>query len=165
MSFVGEATAAGLSEAGAEVGAQLAPKFNIPLAVSKAGPIEINGYRLAKHGEMPTPRLGRESHHGAMSKWMEEHFSGYNPDQAPAVLMPSKAHDLTRGVYNTWRAEMRREMGGKFEWGKVSESNIRTLSDRMFQASKTPVGIQSAYWQWFESMKAALQRQKAAAGL
>ena len=42
---------------------------------------------VAPHGETPSPRGGNESHHGIMSRWMEENFSNYNPDKAPAVLM------------------------------------------------------------------------------
>lgn len=126
----------------------------------RSGPLEVDGFKLAKHGDMPRPRpTGTESHHGAMSRWMKEHFPGYNPDKAPAVLMPGEAHDATRGMYNTWRAQMKREMGGKFEWNKVAEPDIRGLGDRMFDASKTPAPIQGGYWNWFERMKAALSRR------
>jgi len=124
------------------------------------GPIEVDGYILTKHGEMPTPRLGMESHHGAMSRWMREHFVGYKEDAAPAVLMPKEAHNATRGVYNTWRAHMRKQMGGKFEWRKISENQIRTLADKMFEVSKTPQIIQTEYWQWFNRMIEALEKQQ-----
>ncbi len=76
--------------------------------------------------------------------------------------MPKEAHDATRGVYNRWRAEMRGAMGGTFDWGKVSEADVRVLGERMFQASKTPQQIQQGYWQWFDRMKVALERQQVA---
>jgi hypothetical protein len=90
---------------------------------------------------------------------MQENFPGYNPDKAPAVLMPKPKHNLTRGVYNRWRAEMRREMGGTFDWARVTEADMRTLSDRMFEAAEVPREMQTAYWAWFERMKGALSRQ------
>jgi hypothetical protein len=125
-----------------------------------SGTAEASAYRLAKHGEMPTPRAGFESHHGALSRWMQEHFPGYDPNKAPAVLMPGKAHDATRAVYNRWRASTKSEMGGTFEWSKVSESQVRDLGEKMFQASKTPQEVQQRYWDWFERTKAALERQE-----
>ncbi len=61
-----------------------------PGVLLEAGPsegsLEVQGFRLTKHGEMPSPRAGMESHHGAMSRWMEEHYPDYSPDKAPAVL-------------------------------------------------------------------------------
>ena len=40
-------------------------------SAAKSGVLEIEGYRLAKHGDMPRPRpTGTESHHGALSRWM-----------------------------------------------------------------------------------------------
>ena len=126
------------------------------------GALEAQGFKLGKHGEMPSPRAGAESHHGVMSRWMQERYPGYSPDKAPAVLMPKQAHDATRGVYNRWRAEMKQQMGGTFDWSKVSDADMRALGDRMFQASKTPQQIQQGYWQWFERMKGALERQQVA---
>jgi RHS repeat-associated protein len=123
-----------------------------------AGVLELDGFRLARHGDMPSPRPGTESHHGLMSRWMRERYGLYDADRAPAVLMPTEAHNATRGVYNRWRAEMRRKMGGTFEWSKVSEADMRTLGEKMFHASGTPQPIQQGYWQWFERMKGALER-------
>ena len=44
------------------------------------------------------------------------------------MLMDGESHNATRGLYNTWRAEMRKKMGGTFDWAKVSEADIRALS-------------------------------------
>jgi len=111
---------------------------------------------VAKHGDMPSPRPGEQSHHGAMSAWMKKRFAGYDPDLAPAILMPEANHRATFGVYNTWRASMRKKMGGTFDWEKVSESEMRRLSEDMFDAADVPRDIRRVYWDWFARMKAAL---------
>lgn len=77
---------------------------------------------------------------------MEENFSNYNADKAPAVLMDVESHNATRGVYNTWRAEMRQQMGGTFDWTKVSATDMRTLSERMFVAARVPTGVRAEYY-------------------
>ncbi len=113
-------------------------------------------FRVGKHGEMPIPRAGRNSHHGVMSAWVGSHFSRYDPDLAPAVLMPRANHEATFGVYNTWRAAMRQAMGGTFKWERVSEAQMRALSERMFDAATVPLHIRQQYWSEFERMLAAL---------
>jgi hypothetical protein len=92
-----------------------------------------------------------------MSAWMKEHFPGYDPDLAPAILMSAPNHEKTFGVYNTWRAKMKEAMGGVFDWSKVTESDMRALSEQMFDAAGVPSEIRTQYWQEFERMKQALQ--------
>jgi RHS repeat-associated protein len=114
---------------------------------------------LGKHGLHPSPRpTGTQSHHGVMSAWMKKHFSGYDANEAPAILMPKTAHERTFGVYNRWRAQMKDSMGGKFDWSKVSEAQMRDVSESMFDAAGVPAQMRGDYWQWFERMKTALQR-------
>ena len=60
-------------------------------------------------------------------------------------------------IHNKWRAAAKKEMGGKFDWGKVSEGQMRDLSDKMFDAADVPAQIRSDYWNWFDRMKSALQ--------
>src|SRR3954464_3657857 len=79
-------------------------------------------YRVEEHGKMPSPRPGQHSHHGVMSAWMKKHFPGYDPNKAPAILMPEEAHRATFGVYNEWRAAMSKSMAGKFDFARVSEA-------------------------------------------
>ena len=124
---------------------------------TRASGIDVEGFRLGKHGAMPRPRAGMESHHGVMSRWMKERYPTYNPDKAPAVLMPREAHNATRGVYNRWRREVKQRMGGAFDWSRVSEADMRVLGDKMFQASNTPLQIQQRYWDWFDRMRSALE--------
>jgi hypothetical protein len=82
-----------------------------------------------------------------MSRWMEENFpKSYNPNSAPAVLMPLKNHNATRGVFNIWRAEMRKAMGGTFDWSKVTRGDIINLSERMFDAANVPAEIHIQYY-------------------
>ena len=73
--------------------------------------------------------------------------------------MDPGSHNATRGVYNTWRAEMRQKMGGIFDWAKVSEADIRALSDRMFNAAKVPPDIRAEYYQQFQNFLKTLTRK------
>jgi hypothetical protein len=70
-----------------------------------------------------------------MSQWMRIHFTGYDPDQAPAILMSTESHTATFGVYNRWRARMKQSMGGVFDWKKVTEADMMNLSEEMFDAA------------------------------
>jgi hypothetical protein len=77
---------------------------------------------------------------------MKEHFPKYNPEKAPAVLMDIERHNATRRIFNNWRDEL----GGKVNWGKVSEADIRKLSERMFDAAEVPAAIRAEYYKQFE---------------
>ena len=116
-------------------------------------------FSVGKHGEMPVPRAGQQSHHGVMSAWMHKHFPGYDPDKAPAILMPEINHRATFGVYNTWRVEMKAKLGGVFDWSKISQAEMKDLSERMFDAAGVPANIRTEYWAWFDRMIGALDEQ------
>ena len=87
---------------------------------------------------MPSPRPGQQSHHGVMSAWVKTNYPNYDPNLAPAILIPEANHRATFGVYNTWRAQARAEMGGTFDWSKVPETKMLDLSEKMFDAAKVP---------------------------
>ena len=89
----------------------------------------------------------------------------YNAKKAPAILMPDTNHYATYGVFNKWRAEMARSLGGAFDWSKVSEADIRALSDKMFDAAQVPANVRKEYWAEFEKMIAALRRQQSSQSL
>ncbi|MBJ7313188.1 hypothetical protein ACFOLJ_24740 [Rugamonas sp. CCM 8940] len=115
-------------------------------------------FLVAQHGDMPSPRPGQNSHHGVMSAWMKVNFPEYDPNLAPAVLMPEANHRATFGVYNTWRAEARAEMGGTFSWSTVPETHMQSLSEKMFDAAKVPSTTRQEYWDWYGRMKGALTK-------
>ncbi len=102
---------------------------------------------------MPSPRPeNTQSHHGIMSQFMKSVFGDkYNPNKAPAVLMTSKQHDATRGVYNTWRAEMTKKMGGTFNWKKVTDVQMEGLSEKMFDAAGIPANVRGEYYKQFSN--------------
>jgi RHS repeat-associated protein len=110
-------------------------------------------YELGKHGQMPSPRPGKHSHHGVLSEWMRQHFAGYDAAQAPAILMAAENHRATFGVFNRWRAQQRASMGGIFDWAKVSEADMRMLSEQMFDAAGVPQNMRQDYWAWYGRMK------------
>lgn len=89
---------------------------------------------------------------------MRANFSKYDSDLAPAVFMPEVNHRATFGVYNSWRAEMRREQEGSFDWKNVSASEARNLSEKMFDAARVPSVVRQEYWNSYERMKEALSK-------
>lgn len=113
-------------------------------------------FKLGKHGTME--RNGKESHHGVLSRWMSAHFKGYSAYKAPAVLMSKENHNETRRLYPTWRSKTTKQRGGKFDWSKVTEHQIRKLAEEMFDAAGVPAGIRKQYWAEFARMKRALRR-------
>ena len=89
---------------------------------------------------------------------VKRNAKGYDPKKAPAVLMPVVNHRATFGVYTKWRAQMRQLMGGRFSWKKVTEAEMRRLSEKMFDAAYVPLDIRNEYWAWFARMRKTLSR-------
>ena len=117
-------------------------------------------YWVAKHKDFTPRGPDIRSHHGVMSAWMEKHFPGYKAGEAPTVHMPTGQHYNTTGVYNKWRAEIERRTGS-FDWGKVTEADMRALSEKMFDAGKVPQPIRDMYWQDFDRMLKAFAEGRA----
>ena len=137
-----------------------APEAPVQKAPSPAPPkAPTADFRVGKHGEMPSPRPGQHSHHGVMSAWMERVFPGYDAKKAPAILMPDTNHRATYRTFNKWKAAMAKRMGGTFDWTKVSEADMRALSEEMFDAADVPSGVREEYWTEFERMKSVLADQ------
>jgi len=114
-------------------------------------------FEVRKYKDMPRPRpAGTEAHHGMISKWMEKHFPRHQPEKAPAVLMPRETHHATRDVFNRWRAAMTEKMGERFDWGKVSEAEIRNLSEMMFDSAGVPTNVRQQLWEQFDRYMATL---------
>jgi hypothetical protein len=139
-----------------------APSSDVPASPtpSPAPAASATEFRVGKHGDMPSPRPGQHSHHGVMSAWMQRVFPGYDATKAPAVLMPDINHHATYSVFNRWRAEMTQRLGGTFDWSRISEPDMRTLSEKMFDAAEVPSHVRQQYWKEFEEMKGALRRQR-----
>jgi hypothetical protein len=93
-----------------------------------------------------------------MSAWMRKHFLLYDPDEAPTIFMPMIDHQKSYGVFNRWYAEMKKAMDGDFDWSTITEEQMRDLSEDMFDASGVPGDVRIEYWEWFERMKKALER-------
>jgi len=72
--------------------------------------------------------------------------------------MPGEMHNATRSVYNTWRAQMKQQMGGKFDWAKVTEADMTALSEKMFDAAKVPEAVRAEFWKQFNKFKSTLTR-------
>jgi len=114
-------------------------------------------FGVRKYEDMPRPRpAGTEAHHGVMSAWMESRFPKYQRGEAPAVLIPEEMHHATRAAQNRWRSAMTEKMGGRFDWGKVPEVEIRKLSEEMFDAAKVPKSVRQEFWRQFNQYMATL---------
>jgi hypothetical protein len=114
-------------------------------------------WNVDAYKDQPSPRPDDQAHHGVMSAWMKAHYPNYNPDDAPTVLMPNENHYKTFDVYQKWRTEWQ-EANGEFDWTKVTESQMRDLGNKMFDAAGVPGSAQEEYWQWFARYKAALSK-------
>jgi hypothetical protein len=55
---------------------------------------------------------------------------------------------------------MRKQMGGVFDWGNVSETEMKALSESMFDAAQVPSNIRQEYWSWFARMMNTLSDNK-----
>jgi hypothetical protein len=87
---------------------------------------------------------------------MKVHYPKYDQKRAPAILMRVGSHIKTYGVFNSWRAERRRQAGGKFDWKRISEAEMKNLSEKLFDAAKVPLHIRSEYWNWYSRMIRAI---------
>lgn len=56
---------------------------------------------------------------------------------------------MTRMGFNLWRAEMKAQMGGTFDWAQVSEGQARDLAEHLFNGADVPEGVQAQYWDAF----------------
>jgi len=97
-----------------------------------------------------------QSHHGVNSVWMESNYSNYVPDNAPSIYMLNDPnHNATRGVFNTWRAEMATIQGSsKVDYSKITQADILKLAERQFDAANVPKALRDEYYKlWEEYLK------------
>lgn len=116
---------------------------------------------VGRHASMPAPRpRGLESHHGVLDAWMRANFDKYCTGDAPAMLMPGKAHNATRSLYNGWRAEVARRQGVSIRdinWRRVSAGEIWCLAENSFDAAGAPIAARQRYWSAFNSYLESLE--------
>jgi len=163
LEAVGAVTGVSVLQGGVAITVEGAATGAVAVAMAARGTPPSSGttatekYAVRKYKDMPRPRpAGTEAHHGVLDAWMRKRFPRYRSGEAPAVLVEGGAHDLTRGVFNRWLAMMNKRMGGVFDWGKVSESEVRDLSEQLFDAAEVPAGIRQEFWRQFEQYKASL---------
>lgn len=94
-----------------------------------------------------------EAHHGINSISARANIPGYSVGDAPAVLMGADpAHNATRAVFNSWRAETAAQQGvgvSGIDWNAVSPGGIWRLAEEQFQAAGTSLGAVERYFsQW-----------------
>ena len=74
--------------------------------------------------------------------------------------MPTGQHYNTTGVFNEWRAEIKRRTGS-FDWAHVTETDMRGLSEKMFEAGNVPQAVRDMYWKDFDRMLKAFAEGRA----
>jgi hypothetical protein len=126
-------------------------------------------YFVTAHGKQPNPRSHTgpgaqtwdyESHHGMLSEWMEAHYSNYNPNAAPSILLPYDEHRLTVKETNPWMAEEREvhhTASGKLDWSEISESDMRQFAEHLLELTGAPKSAIAEYWRQFEGYAATLK--------
>jgi HNH/Endo VII superfamily toxin with a SHH signature len=151
--FAGAADGGADGLAGADGTAAGARMPDDPLgAVSPAVDDGEGNFAVGTHKDWPSPRpAGMQSHHGVMSAWADPNVPGYVADNAPTVLMPVEAHDMTRFGYRLWRMEMESRMGGSWDWTKITDAQARDLAEYLFNGADVPAGIRAQYWAQFDA--------------
>ena len=114
-------------------------------------------FAVGPHGQMLTPRLGTESHHGVLSAWMKARFANYSEDLAPAILMLAENHVATKGITRTWMAKMAKKHGGTLDWSKVTDDEIIDLAEDMFDAAEVPQSFRDEYWKMLNEYASGLK--------
>ncbi|MEL7004024.1 MAG: hypothetical protein AAFN93_14980, partial [Bacteroidota bacterium] len=111
-----------------------------------------NVFYVGKHTDITPRPNGVQSHHGVNSVWMDNNYSDYNPNLAPSIYMLNDPnHNATRGVFNTWRAEMKRLQGSSsVDYTKISKEEILELAERQFDAADVPEIVREKYYSLWE---------------
>ncbi len=60
-------------------------------------------------------------------------------------------------LFNKWRKEMAKAMGGKFDWKKVSFEQFKDLSEEMFDIEGLTETERDIYWKAFEEYRKTLK--------
>ena len=67
-------------------------------------------------------------------------------------MLPTTEHDATRGVFNTWRAEIAERQGvnpADVSWKNVTKGEIWSLSEKQFEVTKVPTDVRREYFRQF----------------
>jgi hypothetical protein len=98
------------------------------------------------------------AHHGVMSAWMNGHYGkAYDKFLAPAIQMPEAFHETTKGLANAWMAETKKKMGGTLNWANIGFSEMKDLSEKMFDVAGVPASVRKRYWEAFNPFHERLQ--------
>lgn len=83
---------------------------------------------------------------------MESKYSNYVPNNAPSVYMLNNPnHNATRGVFNTWRAEVAKNQGtSKIDYSKITKEDILKLAEKQFDAADVPKVVRDEYYKIWE---------------
>lgn len=120
--------------------------------------VEVDGYLVGRHGSMPSPRNGHESHHAIQTSWMQAKYRDYAEKDAPAILMKTTDHHKTRAVYPKWASETAAAQGTRrIDWDKVSEAQIRDLMNRQLDEAGVPKSVRDEYNRQFDAYRKTLK--------
>ena len=114
------------------------------LGLSPANPFDIVNYS-AKTSPL-------ENHHGILDVWATHNVPGYKSRAGhnPTIALTQSQHSNTKSIYRDWLEQRTgRRVGGKVDWTKVSEAEVRDLSEKMFDAANVPQPARDAYYKKF----------------
>jgi|GEM_PF-5758584 len=91
-----------------------------------------NVFYIGKHLDIIPRPTGVQSHHGVNTVWMDNNYVNYIERNAPSVYMLNNPnHNATRGVFNTWRAEISKLQGtNTIDYTKITKEDIIKLAER-----------------------------------
>jgi RHS repeat-associated protein len=93
---------------------------------------------------------GFEKHHGVLDAWARANVLGYSGRSAPTVVLTPAMHNITRRVFNQWRAARGWAGPGRsVPWERVSPQEIQALAQDMFRAANVPEQVVQQYFRSF----------------
>jgi hypothetical protein len=91
---------------------------------------------------------GLEAHHGVMDAFFRGRIKGYSSVDAPAIMLHSADHNAANEAFNNWAIE-RFGSVNKVDWSVISDGEMISLAQQMFNAAGVPYQAQSNYFAAF----------------
>ena len=117
--------------------------------ISPADGSKTNVFDTVEYGNKTS---GLENHHGILNVWAKHNINGYKSraKKAPTIALTKQQHNATKTIYRDWLFETTgKKVGGKVEWTNISARDIKSLSERMFDAANVPMSARNDYYRKF----------------
>jgi HNH/Endo VII superfamily toxin with a SHH signature len=106
-------------------------------------PMMYQEYDIVAYSTVVNPPGGRiwEKHHPLNSAWLGGKITGYVHNSAPAIVLSTGHHDLTRAYYNSWRT---REGVTTVNTARLDQ--IIALCEGQLDLTQVPNSVRLAYY-------------------